>query len=166
MKSRFPSLFIRSHRSSTRWISPKTECHFLPGSCVWRLSRSPPPPETLLFDRLSVSAGGFLISSGALAFSCEAPGPPWRMLAGVFVEVDISSSCRLAGGTITSHLLVILCFHRIGRAFFPGVAQVFSHGVPVVVGIVLGLHVAARPVFSGAFPARRLLRGSGRAVSW
>ncbi|CUX22331.1 exported hypothetical protein [Agrobacterium deltaense RV3] len=43
---------------------------------------------------MSLSAAGFLISRGAFAFSWEEPGPPCRILAGVFVEVDIYSSCR------------------------------------------------------------------------
>lgn len=33
---------------------------------------------------------GFSTLSGFLAFSCAAPGPPWRMLAGVFFDVDMA----------------------------------------------------------------------------
>jgi hypothetical protein len=32
---------------------------------------------------------------GALAFSWDAPGPPWRMLAGVLVDVDIGTSLSI-----------------------------------------------------------------------
>jgi len=32
---------------------------------------------------------------GALAFSWDAPGPPWRILAGVFVDVDIDTSLSI-----------------------------------------------------------------------
>lgn len=59
------------------------------GSWLWWRSGSPPPPETLLRVRRSESAGGFGICNGSFAFSCDAPGPPWRMLAGVFLEVDM-----------------------------------------------------------------------------
>lgn len=58
---------------------------------MWWLSRSPPPPDTELRFRARSSAGGLITFSGAFAFSCEAPGPPCRMLAGVLVDVDISS---------------------------------------------------------------------------
>jgi hypothetical protein len=40
--------------------------------------------------RCGEAAGGFLISSGAFAFSCEAPGPPCRIVEGDLVDVDIS----------------------------------------------------------------------------
>ena len=32
---------------------------------------------------------------GALAFSWDAPGPPWRILAGVLVDVDIGTSLSI-----------------------------------------------------------------------
>src|SRR5947209_4383144 len=61
-------------------------------SVLTRPCRSAPPPEMALWRRRSESAGGFLISKGALAFSCEAPGPPCRMLCGVLLDVDMLAS--------------------------------------------------------------------------
>src|SRR4051794_23881915 len=64
---------------------------FPASSCLWCESCSPPPPETRLWFRCGSSAGGFFTSSGAFAFSCDAPGPPWRILLGVLVDVDMKA---------------------------------------------------------------------------
>src|SRR5947209_9605904 len=63
---------------------------FPASSCLWCESCSPPPPETRLWLRCGSSAGGFFISSGAFAFSCDAPGPPCRMVEGDLVDVDMA----------------------------------------------------------------------------
>lgn len=67
----------------------QTADHFRASSWVWWRSRSPPPPDTSLRLLLSDAAGGFLTWSGALPFSCDAPGPPWRMVDGFFDDVDM-----------------------------------------------------------------------------
>src|SRR5688572_25842104 len=46
------------------------------------------PPETALLRRRPLSAGGFFTLKGALAFSYDAPGPPCRIVGGIFLEVD------------------------------------------------------------------------------
>jgi hypothetical protein len=51
------------------------------------------------------SAGGFLISNGALVFSCAAPGPPWRMVEGDFVDVEFSASLAILLMTLVRGVL-------------------------------------------------------------
>jgi hypothetical protein len=50
-----------------------------------------------------------VIFRGALAFSCDAPGPPWRMLAGIFFEVDTRVLLTVLLITLMSCVLFGVC---------------------------------------------------------
>src|SRR3954469_17299040 len=79
---------------------------FPASSCLWCESCSPPPPETRLCVRCGSSAGGFFTSSGALAFSCDAPGPPWRIVFGDFVDVDMTASSAILLVSLVGRVLL------------------------------------------------------------